>query len=96
MDGLLTYRQATLRAALWVAVAALLAVGAAFVRPRFDPENAGIETFKMVVLAAFAALPLVAGAAHRSVRVVTLTALFEALLLGGLLGATTVNWRGWF
>ncbi len=34
------------------------------------------------VVVVLALLPMLAGAAHRSVRVLTLTALFEALALG--------------
>jgi hypothetical protein len=79
-----TYGRAALLAAGWLAAAALLAFGASWLRTRSDPDGEWRNVFRWTVFVALALLPVFAGAVHRSVRVVTLTALLEALVLGGL------------
>jgi hypothetical protein len=88
-----TYRRAAKVAGCWVAAAAALAVAAAYLRVRLDPGESRGDVVKFATLAGFAALPLAAGLVHRTFKVVTLTALFEAALLGGALLAVAVYWR---
>jgi hypothetical protein len=92
----LTYKQASQRAAIWVAAAAVAAVVASYVLMRSGSDYEERETFKRGVLLGLAGLPVLAGAVHRSVRVLGLAALFEAVLLAGLIGLTRVEWREWF
>jgi hypothetical protein len=79
------YGRATLLAVAWLTALAVLSLGASWLRTRFDPEGEWREVLLWTVFVMLALLPLLAGAVHRSVRVVTLTALLEALVLGGLL-----------
>jgi hypothetical protein len=80
-----TYGRAALLALGWLAVACLLALAAGWLRSRFDAEGAWRDVLRWSLLGGLALLPLLAGAVHRSVRVVALTALVEALVLGGLM-----------
>jgi len=78
------YGTAGLLALAWVAGAVLVAFGVAWwlgMSPRNDER---LPMFQRTTLVAMAGLPFVAGGVHRSLRVLTMTALLEAVLLGGL------------
>ncbi len=79
-----TYGRAALLAVGWLTAAAVSALGASWLRTRFDPVGEWRDVLRWTVFVALALLPVLAGAVHRSVRVVTLTALVETVVLGGL------------
>ncbi len=80
-----TYRGAALLAVVWLVVSVLLALLATWLNRNFDTARQWTDALRWTVILALALLPFVAGAVHRSLRVVTLTALLEALSLGVLM-----------
>jgi hypothetical protein len=80
-----TYGRAALLAVCWLVAAVALSLGASWLRPRFDPNGSGRDVLWWSAFVLLAVLPLLAGAVHRSVRIVAFTALFESLLLLGVL-----------
>ena len=55
------YRRAALLALAWVTVGALLAFGAGWLRPRFDPNRIRDAELRFALLGGFSVLPFAAG-----------------------------------
>jgi hypothetical protein len=77
----MAYGKATLLALAWVAGAAVLTVVVFRLCGVDRSDTARLTHFQHGTLLAFGLLPFLAGGVHRSVRVVTMTAFFEAALL---------------